>query len=211
MNSLVSAFHRYVFKSSIFWYRVLLGNGLRFHLSKFRSSCSRGRCSANSSCSSSNSWPCLSMTLWGWWKEEEKKPSPHMFSTATFCRQPIFLSNHCSKKNGMPSDPSMTDNSDCRKVHCILMDITLMVLSPVSPNYKPAGDLSGTHWESWPPLSGPSCLEPQLQTAELTGHSDIQMLLSDSKHPEARTHRSQRNACECHQRVALFGKVLIYC
>lgn len=84
MNSLVSAFQRYVFKSSIFWCSVLLGNGLRFHLSKFRSSCSRGWCSASSSCSSSSSWPCLRMTLWGWWKEE-KKPSPHMFSAAPSC------------------------------------------------------------------------------------------------------------------------------
>lgn len=154
--------------------------------------------------------------VWVWLCEaggKKKRKSPHHTYSQLLrsARQPIFLSNHCSKKNGMPSDPSMTDNSGCRKVHCILMDITLMVLSPVSPNYKPAGDLSGTHWESWPPLSGPSCLEPQLQTAELKGHSDIQMLLSDSKHPEARTHRSQRNACECHQRVALFGKVLIYC
>lgn len=86
MNSLVSAFHRYVFKSSIFWWSVLLGRGLRFHLSKFRSSCSRGWCSASSSCSSSNSWPCLSITLWGWWKEEEeveeekKNPSPHILN-----------------------------------------------------------------------------------------------------------------------------------
>lgn len=79
MNSLVSAFHRYVFRSSIFWWSVLLGIGLRFHLSKLRSSCSRGWCSASSSCSSSSSWPCLSITLWGWWKEEEKKPSPHIF------------------------------------------------------------------------------------------------------------------------------------
>lgn len=63
MNSLVSAFQRYVFRSSIFWCRVLLGKGLRFHRSKFRSSCSRGWCSANSSCSSSSSWPCLRMTL----------------------------------------------------------------------------------------------------------------------------------------------------
>lgn len=86
MNSLVSAFQRYVFRSSIFWCSVLLGSGLRFHLSKFRSSCSRGWCSANSSCSSSSSWPCLRMTLGGWRRqEEEKKPSPHMFSTADLC------------------------------------------------------------------------------------------------------------------------------
>ena len=86
MNSLVSAFHRYFFKSSIFWWSVLWGIGLRFHLSKFRSSCSRGWCSASSSCSSSNSWPCLRITLWGWWKEEEeaegekKNPSPHILN-----------------------------------------------------------------------------------------------------------------------------------
>lgn len=73
------------------------------------------------------------------------------------------------------------------------MDIALMVLSPVSTNYKPAGDLSGSLWESWPPLSGPSCLEQQLQTAELEGHSDSQMLLTDSQHPQARTHISQRS------------------
>lgn len=184
MNSLVSAFHRYVFKSSIFWWSVLLGNGLRFHLSKFRSSCSRGWCSASSSCSSSSSWPCLSITLWGWWKEEEKRPSPHIFSTAEFCSQSIFLSNY-GEKNGMPSDPSVTGNVNCQRVLYIL--ITLMVLSPVSANYKPAGDLSGAHWESWPPVRRPSCSEQQLQPAESEGQSHSQMLLTDSQH-----HRSQR-------------------
>lgn len=46
----------------------------------------------------------------------------------------------------MPSDPSVTGNVNCQRVLYIL--ITLMVLSPVSANYKPAGDLSGAHWES---------------------------------------------------------------
>lgn len=41
----------------------------------------------------------------------------------------------------MPPDPSMTDNVNCQTVLCILMDIPLTVLSPVSANYKPAGDL----------------------------------------------------------------------
>lgn len=195
MNSLVSAFHRYVFKSSIFWWSVLLGNGLRFHLSKFRSSCSSGWCSANSSCSSSSSWPCLRITLWGWWKEgQEKKPSPHMFSTAELCSPPIFsFQITAEKKMACLPAPSMTDDINCQRVLCILMNIALLVLSPVSANYKPAGDLCGTRWESWPPLSGPSCLEQQLQTAELEGHSDSQMLLTDSQHPLDRTHRSQRD------------------
>lgn len=41
----------------------------------------------------------------------------------------------------MPPDLSMTDNINCQTALCILMNITLMVLSPVSANYKPAGDL----------------------------------------------------------------------
>lgn len=48
----------------------------------------------------------------------------------------------------MPSAPSMTDDINCQRVLCILMNIALLVLSPVSANYKPAGDLSGTRWES---------------------------------------------------------------
>lgn len=45
------------------------------------------------------------------------------------------------EKTGMPPDPSMTDNVNCKTVLCMLMDITLMVLSPVSANYKLSGDL----------------------------------------------------------------------
>ncbi|MEQ2213454.1 hypothetical protein XENOCAPTIV_015244 [Xenoophorus captivus] len=35
------------------------------------------------------------------------------------------------EKTGMPPDPSMTDNVNCKTVLCMLMDITLMGLSPV--------------------------------------------------------------------------------
>lgn len=63
MNSLVSGFHRYVFRSSIFSCSVLLGIGLGFHFSKLKSSCSRGWCSTRPSCSTSrasaSSWQCL--------------------------------------------------------------------------------------------------------------------------------------------------------
>ncbi len=48
----------------------------------------------------------------------------------------------------MPSALSMTDDMNCQGVLCILMNIALLVLSPVPANYKPAGDLSGTRWES---------------------------------------------------------------
>lgn len=73
MNSLVSAFHRYVFTSPAFSWSVLLGLGLGFHFSKFRSSCSRGWCSINSSCTSSkaSATACLpGVTSADWHKEK---------------------------------------------------------------------------------------------------------------------------------------------
>lgn len=170
MNSLVSAFHRYFLRSAIFWWSVLLGMGLRFHLSKFRSSCSRGWCSASSSCSSSSSTPCLSITLGGWWKEEEeKKPSPHMFQNCRVLQSTYFLLQQ--EKTGMPPDPSMTDNVNCKTVLCMLMDITLMVLSPNSANYKLFGDLVALVGRADLRWAGPSCLEQQLHTAKLEGQA----------------------------------------
>lgn len=73
MNSLVSAFHRYVFTSNAFSWSVLLGFGFGFHFSKFRSSCSRGWCSINSSCTSSkaSATACLpGVTSADWHKEK---------------------------------------------------------------------------------------------------------------------------------------------
>lgn len=57
----------------------------------------------------------------------------------------------------MPSVPTMRDDNNLPERTVIFMNITLLVLSAVPVNYRPAGDLCGTRWESWPPLNGPSC------------------------------------------------------
>lgn len=44
-------------------------------------------------------------------------------------------------KTGMPPDPIITNNFNCKTALRMLMDIKLMVLSPVSANYKLSGDL----------------------------------------------------------------------
>lgn len=46
----------------------------------------------------------------------------------------------------MNSAPSMIKT--CQRVRSILLNIALLVLSPVPANYKPAGDLCDTRQES---------------------------------------------------------------
>lgn len=142
----------------------------------------------------------------------KKRKSPHHTCpwTAEFCSQPVynFKSPREKNRNGMPPEPSMTDKINCEAVLRMLMNITLMVLSPVSGNYKLDGDLvalvgrSDLRWAD-PPAWSSSCRQQSWK-----GQSDIQMLLTDSQRPLVGTHRSQRNhgTFQCHK---IFSKSVL--
>lgn len=48
----------------------------------------------------------------------------------------------------MPSVPNMRDDNNLPERTVIFINITLLVLSAVPVNYRPAGDLCGARWES---------------------------------------------------------------
>lgn len=96
--------------------------------------------------------------VWGWLCEAggKKRKSAHR----TYSRplpSTYTLFKPARNRNGMPSVPTMRDDNNLPERTVIFMNITLLVLSAVPVNYRPAGDLCGTRWESWPPLNGPSC------------------------------------------------------
>lgn len=67
--------------------------------------------------------PALPPTLghvWVWlWQaggKKDKRKSPHHTCSQllSLYSRPIFFSNHCRDKNGMPSAPSMTEDKNCQ-------------------------------------------------------------------------------------------------
>lgn len=80
----------------------------------------------------------VSVSLWSA-VENKKRKSPHHTcpwkrpgseSSTSYNFKSQREKNVQKTKNGMPPEPSMTDKINCEAVLCMLMNITLMVLSP---------------------------------------------------------------------------------
>jgi len=113
-----------------------------------------------------------------------------------------FLFESLQGKNGMPPDPSMTDNINCQTVLCMLMNITLMVLSPVSANYKPAGDLMALVGRAdlpWvdPPAWSSSCRQQSWRVTLISRCCS----LTASTDQDTQTPEELHNTWKCTQKV----------
>lgn len=122
---------------------------------------------------------------------KKKRKSPHHTYSKLLSStvKPICFSNYCRKKNGMPPDLSMTDNINCQTALCILMNWWscppfLQIINPLVTLWHSLGELTSSEWTLLP---GAAAADSR------AGGSLWQPAVTESQHPEARTHRSQRS------------------